>query len=64
MSTPGRRKALKKLGARKRANVSRVAAGKKPIIGGKQVAVSTLAKKGGPSSKSAAKKRLKARKNG
>jgi hypothetical protein len=32
MSTPGRRKALRKLGARKRNNTARIAAGKKPIL--------------------------------
>jgi hypothetical protein len=37
MSTPGRRRALRALAARKRANVSRVAQGKPPIVEGKQV---------------------------
>lgn len=45
MSTPGRRRALKALGARKRANVNRVASGKKPIIDGKQVTLATFNKK-------------------
>jgi hypothetical protein len=59
VSTPGRRKALKALAKRKHANTVRVAQGKKPIINGKKVAVSTLAKHGGPGSKSAARKRLR-----
>jgi hypothetical protein len=37
MSTPGRRKALRALARRKRANVRRVAEGKKPIVKGKKV---------------------------
>lgn len=41
MSTPGRRRALKALARRKRANKRRVAQGKKPIIGGKKVSKST-----------------------
>lgn len=59
MSTPGRRKALKALASRKRANLRRVAQGKKPIVGGKKVAPSTLARHGGPGSKAEAKRRLK-----
>ncbi len=35
MSTPGRVRALKALAAKKRANVRRVAAGKKPLVAGK-----------------------------
>jgi hypothetical protein len=42
MSTPGRRKALKALARRKRANVNRVAAGKKPIVGGKKVSAKSI----------------------
>jgi hypothetical protein len=42
MSTPGRRKALKALAARKKANVDRVAEGKKPIVGGKKVSPKTI----------------------
>jgi hypothetical protein len=42
MSTPGRRRALKALAARKRANVSRVAAGKKPIVAGKKVSAKSI----------------------
>jgi hypothetical protein len=42
VSTPGRRKALKKLAARKRANVSRVAAGKSPIVDGKKVSAKSI----------------------
>ncbi len=44
MSTPGRRRALKALGRRKRLNKARVKAGKKPIIGGKKVSLSTYNK--------------------
>jgi hypothetical protein len=47
MSTPGIRKALKALGSRRRANVNRVAAGKKPILAGKQVTLGTFNKKTG-----------------
>jgi hypothetical protein len=47
MSTPGRRRALKALGSRRRANRNRIAAGKKPIIGGKQVTLGTFNKKTG-----------------
>jgi hypothetical protein len=47
MSTPGRRKALKALSGRKRANRNRVAQGKKPIIGGKQVSLKTFNRKTG-----------------
>lgn len=47
MSTPGRRKALKALAARKRANKARIKAGKKPIIAGKKVSLSTFRKKTG-----------------
>lgn len=42
MSTPGRRKALKALARRKRINVDRVAAGKKPIVDGKKVSASSV----------------------
>lgn len=42
MSTPGRRRALKALAARKRTNVDRVADGKKPIVGGKQVSAKKI----------------------
>jgi hypothetical protein len=38
----GRRKSLKALGARKRANVSRVAKGKKPIVAGKKVSAKSI----------------------
>jgi hypothetical protein len=47
MSTPGRRKALKALARRKRSNKKRIAAGKKPILGGKQVSLRTFNKKTG-----------------
>lgn len=45
MTTPGRRKALKALAARRRANKARIKAGKKPIIGGKKVSLSTFRRK-------------------
>lgn len=62
MSTPGRRRALRALAARKRANVRRVAQGKKPIVEGKQVTLSTFNKKTGAHlTKSKAKERVKAR---
>ena len=47
MSTPGRRRALRALGRRKRANVSRVARGLKPILGGKKVTLATFNRKTG-----------------
>ena len=37
MSTPGKAKALRALGAAKRRNRQRIQAGKKPIIGGRKV---------------------------
>ena len=42
MSTPGRRRALKALARRKRINVNRVAAGKKPIVDGKKVSAKSI----------------------
>jgi len=42
MSTPGRRKALRALAKRRRQNVDRVAAGKKPIVDGKKVSASSI----------------------
>ncbi len=42
MSTPGRRRALKALAARKETNLHRVAQGKKPIVGGKQVSPGSI----------------------
>ena len=42
MSTPGRRKALKALGNRKRINRDRVARGEKPIVGGKKVSAKSI----------------------
>ena len=51
MSTPGRRKALKALASRKRANKARIKAGKKPILGGKKVSLSTFRKKTKPKKK-------------
>jgi hypothetical protein len=56
MSTPGIRRALKALARRKRANVNRVARGKKPIVGGKKVSASSIGL-----TKSKAKERLSAR---
>jgi hypothetical protein len=53
MSTPGRRKALKALAKRKRANARRIVEGKKPILGGKKVAISTFTKKTGMTKKKA-----------
>lgn len=53
MSTPGRRKALKALARRKRANTNRLAAGKKPILGGKQVSKGTFRSKTGASASQA-----------
>jgi hypothetical protein len=47
MSTPGRRRALKALSGRRRANRNRIAGGQKPIIKGKQVSLSTFNKKTG-----------------
>lgn len=49
MGTPGRAKALRALGARKRANRKRIQAGKKPIVGGKQVSASSFTKATGKS---------------
>jgi len=60
MSTPGRRRALRALGRRRAANTRRLAAGKKPILGGKQVSKGTFRKRTGASaSQAAAKKRLR-----
>jgi hypothetical protein len=42
LRTPGRRRALRALARRKRANVRRVAAGKRPIVGGKQVSAKSI----------------------
>lgn len=42
MSTPGRRRALRALAARKRANVDRVARGEQPIVDGKKVSAASL----------------------
>lgn len=42
MSTPGRRKALKALARRKKANLRRVAEGKKPIVDGKKVSAKSI----------------------
>lgn len=42
MSTPGRARALRALGAKKRANVRRVAKGLKPIVAGKKVSAKSL----------------------
>ena len=48
-STPGRRKALKALARAKKRNKARVAAGKNPIVEGKEVSRSSLSKQsGGP----------------
>lgn len=47
MSTPARRRALKALAKRKRANKQRIKQGKKPIIGGKKVSMSTFRRKTG-----------------
>lgn len=58
MSTPGRRRALKALARRKRANVRRVAEGKKPIVGGKKVSAKSI----GLTKKKAKERLAKARK--
>lgn len=42
MSTPGRRRALKALAAKKRSNVRRVAEGKSPIVKGKKVSAKSI----------------------
>lgn len=49
--TAGRRRALKALARRKRINKDRIAQGKKPIIGGKKVAMSTFRRKTGASAR-------------
>ena len=61
MSTPGRRKALRALARRKRINVNRVAAGKKPIVNGKKVSAKSigLTKKKAKERKAARRKRKK-----
>jgi hypothetical protein len=58
VSTPGRRKALNALAARKRNNLQRVARGQKPIKGGKRVNASSI--KGLPNTKKGAQARLAA----
>jgi hypothetical protein len=64
MSTPGRRKALRRLGGRRRANRNRIAAGKKPILGGKQVTLKTFNRRtgAGMSKRKAQRLRKQARK--
>lgn len=47
MSTPGKAKALRSLAKAKKKNVDRLAAGKKPVIGGKTVHPETFRKKTG-----------------
>lgn len=47
MCSPGRRKALKALGATKTRNRNRIAVGKKPVIAGKAVSLKTFNKKTG-----------------
>ena len=60
MSTPGRRKSLRALGGRRRANARRVAAGQKPILKGKAVSLATFNKKTGAGlTKTKAKERVK-----
>jgi len=62
MSTPGRRRVLRALAARKRANAARVARGQKPILQGKQVALSTFNwKTGAGLTKKKARQRVKKR---
>ncbi len=56
MSTPGRRRALRALAARKRKNVERVARGEKPIVAGKKVSAKAIGL-----TKKVAKERLAAR---
>jgi hypothetical protein len=56
VSTPGRRKALKALARRKRANVARVARGEQPIVAGKKVSAKSI---GLTKSKAKAKARLR-----
>lgn len=51
MSTPGRRKALKALARAKKRNKARIKAGKKPILEGKEVSLSTFYKKTGRNKK-------------
>jgi hypothetical protein len=61
MSTPGRRKALRALAARKRGNARRLAAGKNPVMGGKTVSKKTFrAKTGQPTGKAANRQKVKA----
>ena len=47
MGTPGRRRALRALAKRRGNNTRRIARGQKPIMGGKQVSLSTFNKKTG-----------------
>jgi hypothetical protein len=47
VSTPGRARALRALGRRKRANTRRIAKGLKPIVGGRQMSLSAFRKKTG-----------------
>jgi len=60
MSTPGRRRALRAISGRKRANRNRIAAGKSPIIEGKKVSLKTFNRKTGAHMTKAKAKRLKA----
>jgi hypothetical protein len=59
MSTPGRRKALKALARRKRANVDRVARGQKPIVKGKKVSAKSIGLTKKKARKSQARRRRK-----
>jgi DNA-binding transcriptional ArsR family regulator len=58
LSTPGRRRALRALAARKRLNKQRLASGKNPIVEGKEVSPSSFASKTGMT-KSKAKRLMK-----
>lgn len=54
MSTPGRRRALRALGARKRGNARRLARGENPILGGRRVSKKTFrARTGQPTGRKA-----------
>jgi len=58
--TPGIRKALKAMARTRKANVNRIAAGKKPVVGGKKVSLKTFNKKTGAKMTKKKAKKIKA----
>lgn len=63
MSTPGRRKALRALGARRRSNRNRIASGQSPIMGGKKVSLKTFNQRTGANMTKSKAKELRKKAN-